>query len=119
MADQYARKGDRPPWSWQGAAALVIAVSIGGGWLAGIILAALAAGKGGLDPELSQLLNGIGQVLAGALGTYLGFSVGLRAPDPTTSTPETTPPVSPSPPDAAPPGPTGPPDTGGVQTYKM
>lgn len=70
---------DRQPWNWQGAAALVLAVSIGFGWLAGIVLAALYAGTAGLDPELSSLLNGIGQVLAGALGTYLGFAAGTRA----------------------------------------
>lgn len=70
---------ERQPWNWQGASALVLAVSIGFGWLAGVILAALDASKGGLDPELSSLLNGIGQVLAGALGTYLGFAAGTRA----------------------------------------
>lgn len=78
MTAGYPTKGERPPWSWQGVSALVLAVAIGGGWLAGITLAALSARTGGLDPELSQLLNGIGQVLAGALGTYLGFAASER-----------------------------------------
>ena len=88
--DGYAHKGDRPPWSWQGAVALVLAISIGGGWLFGIVLAALEAANvsRGLDDELAGLLNGIGQVLAGALGTYLGFAAGAGTR--TRDTPQTT-----------------------------
>lgn len=75
---RYARKGDRPPWSWQGITALVLGTCLGVGWLLGITLAALEASDRitGLDSDLASLLNGIGQVLAGALGTYLGFAAG-------------------------------------------
>jgi hypothetical protein len=76
----YPRRGDRPPWSWQGATALVLAVCVGGGWLAGVVLAALEA-TDELDGRLASLLNGIGQVLAGALGTYLGFAAGTQRAD--------------------------------------
>lgn len=70
--------GDR--WSWHGITALVLAVCVGGGWLLAVLLAALAAVglAGPLDARLAGLLNGIGQVLAGALGTYLGFAAGRR-----------------------------------------
>lgn len=69
------------PWSWQGATALVLAACIGGGWLTGVVLAALEArGEQVLDAELAGLLNGIGQVLAGALATYLGFAAGRAHP---------------------------------------
>lgn len=71
------RPHPRPPWSWPGVVAFVLAVCVGGGWLIGIGLAALeATGPDVLDAELASLLNGLGQVLAGALATYLGYSVG-------------------------------------------
>jgi hypothetical protein len=67
------------PWSWPGAIALVLASCLGLGWLVGVGAAALGAiGSSAPDPAAVQLLSGIGQVLAGSLGTYLGFTVAVH-----------------------------------------
>jgi len=64
------------PWSWQGATALVLALSLGVGWGVGVVVLAIGGASPG-EAQLAELLNGIGQVLAGALGAYLGFTAAL------------------------------------------
>ena len=75
---------EHPPWSWHGAVAFTLAGAIGVGWAIGVVTATVAAGWFGheMDAQLAGLLNGIGQVLAGALGTYLGFQVGAQGGGP-------------------------------------
>lgn len=66
------------PRDYPGIAALVLAVALGTGWGVAIILQATPF----TDPITAagaQLLNGIGQVLAGALAAFLGVGVGRRA----------------------------------------
>ena len=65
------------PWSWQGATALVLALALGLGWAVGVVVLAIGGASPG-EAQLAELLNGIGQVLAGALGAYLGFTAALH-----------------------------------------
>jgi hypothetical protein len=59
-----------PRWSWHGLAALVLAVSLGGGYAAVLIISVVddrhATGEG------AQLLTNLGGILAGALAGWLG-----------------------------------------------
>jgi hypothetical protein len=64
---------------WPGAAALVLAAALGIGWAGGVIIAATPWGPE-LNEQSANLFNGIGQVLAGALATYLGVRVGAVTP---------------------------------------
>jgi hypothetical protein len=63
-------------WSWPGATAFVLALTLGGGWCVGVILAGTppsirAVGtQNGID-----MLTAVGGVLAGALATYVGASI--------------------------------------------
>lgn len=82
-----------PPRDWAGLAALVLAVCLGIGWAVAIVIAATPWGPE-ITPDSAGLLNGIGQVLAGALATFLGVSSGRReirnrrATDPPPAPPE-------------------------------
>lgn len=60
---------------WPGLAAFVLAACLGIGWAAAVIIAATPWGPE-LNDQSANLFNGIGQVLAGALATYLGVRVG-------------------------------------------
>lgn len=63
---------------WPGACAVILAVAVGGGWCVSIILTA-TPWTDQVSAEGAALLNGIGQVLAGALATYLGAQITTRA----------------------------------------
>jgi hypothetical protein len=56
----------------------VLAVCVGGGWAVAIIVTATPWTEQ-VSAEQAALLNGIGQVLAGALATYLGAQITTRA----------------------------------------
>ena len=67
------------PWSWPGAIALVRASCLGVGWLGSVLIVGVAVLHGiQPDAQATQVIGGIGQVLAGALSTYLGFTVALQ-----------------------------------------
>lgn len=60
-----------------GLAAVILATALGIGWTSAIIIAALPI----TDPITDTgagLLTGIGQVLAGAVATYLGSQIGRQ-----------------------------------------
>lgn len=64
----------RPPWSWPGAVALVIAASLGLGWAAALIISAVhpePTSEAGLN-----FLSSLGQTLAGAVAAYIGYQIG-------------------------------------------
>ena len=73
------KQGDGGWWSWPGAVALVLAITLGGGWCAGVIIAGTppsvrAVGtSNGID-----MLTAVGGVLAGALATFVGASITQR-----------------------------------------
>lgn len=59
-------------WSWHGIVAVILAVTVGGGYATVLTITALQAGpvtEGG-----AALLNNMGSVLAGALAGWLGGS---------------------------------------------
>ena len=64
----------RRPWSWHGAVALVIAVCVGVGWAAALILAS-TPWTDTISDKGADLLTAIGGVLAGAVATYLGAAI--------------------------------------------
>lgn len=59
-----------PPWSWHGVVALVLAVCVGIGWAAAIIIAALNPYDA--DRATSFVLYTLGGTLVGAVATWLG-----------------------------------------------
>jgi hypothetical protein len=73
----------RERWSWSGACALVLAITVGGGWFMGVYLAGTppttrsVGTSGGLD-----VLSTVGGVLAGALASYVGSQIGGKRPPP-------------------------------------
>lgn len=68
----------RPPWSWHGAVALVLAVCVGAGWAVALILAS-TPWTDTISDKGADLLTAIGGVLAGAVATYLGAAIADRA----------------------------------------
>lgn len=63
---------------WPGLAAFILAVGLGVGWAVSLIILA-TPWTNQINQAESDLLNGIGQVLAGALATFLGVSSQRRA----------------------------------------
>jgi uncharacterized membrane protein YebE (DUF533 family) len=57
---------------WAGRVAFVLAVAVGGGWAASLILSSFA-GRG-VSAEAASILSTIGGVLAGGIAAYLGNS---------------------------------------------
>jgi hypothetical protein len=72
------RSRRRRNWSWPGAVALVLACGLALGW-GGSILLASTPWTESLTQHGADLLSGLGQVMAGALATYLGAQVGINA----------------------------------------
>jgi len=75
----------RPPWSWPGAVALVLGASLGLGWAASLIVAAVhpePTSEAGLS-----MLGALGQTIAGAVAAYLGYQIG-HASTRTTNNPQ-------------------------------
>ena len=64
----------RPPWSWPGAVALVLAGALGGGWCVALVVSAIAS-QPPSDTGIN-MLGGLGQTLAGAVAAYLGYQIG-------------------------------------------
>lgn len=71
-----------------GTAAVILATFLGGGWAVCLVIGSLP-----MTPEQNHdtatLLNGIGQVLAGAIATFLGSQIPSR--NTTTTAPAATP----------------------------
>jgi hypothetical protein len=61
----------RPRWSWAGASVLVLAIFLGGGWAAALVMAA-SSRTPPISGETGDLLNSVGGVLAGAITAYIG-----------------------------------------------
>lgn len=72
------RQRPRQRFDWAGATALVIGTCLAGSWAAALIIEALA-NTPVLSMSANRLLSGIGQVLAGAVSTYIGARVGYHA----------------------------------------
>lgn len=70
----------RQQWSWAGAAILVLAVCLGGGWATALIMAA-SSRTPPISGETGDLLNAVGGVLAGAVTAYVGGQVALMRRD--------------------------------------
>ncbi len=70
----------RTPWGAAGVAVVILAAALGIGWLLGLVIALLPA-TGPNSGEQIQLLNGVGQVLSGALAAYLGSTIRQNAHD--------------------------------------
>lgn len=64
----------RPPWSWPGVVAVILAGSLGLGWCLALVVSAWQPepiSEGGLN-----LLGSLGQTMAGAVAAYLGYQLG-------------------------------------------
>lgn len=61
-----------PPWSWHGVVAAVLALTLGGGYAAVLVIEALHGTP--LRGELLTFLTNLGSILAGALAGWLGGS---------------------------------------------
>lgn len=59
-----------------GIAVVILALAVGAGWAASVIIAALGTP---LDAEAAALLTGIGQMLVEAVVIYLSYRVGVTA----------------------------------------
>ena len=57
---------------WAGRVAFVLAVAVGGGWAASLILSSFAGHS--VSAEAASILSTIGGVLAGGIAAYLGNS---------------------------------------------
>lgn len=68
------QRPDRPPWSWPGVVAVILAASLGVGWAAGVII--LAATPQQIEPTTFAAVDGLGHTLAGAVAAYLGYQIG-------------------------------------------
>ena len=69
-----SRHRARPPWSWPGAVALLLAGALGSGWAAALVIAAVhpqPTSDAGLN-----MLAALGQTMAGAVAAYLGYQLG-------------------------------------------
>lgn len=64
------------PHDLAGTCATILAAGLAVGWCAALILAWSPWTPKDLTPESSQMLNGLGQVMAGAVATYLGSTIG-------------------------------------------
>ena len=67
----------RPPWSWLGASVFALALLVGGGWATALIIST-SARTPPISDTTSDLLVGIGSILAGAISTFVGASIQRR-----------------------------------------
>ena len=65
------RRRRYPSFSWAGAAILVLAVCLGGGWATAIVMSASSRTPVTTD-NTKDLLSSVGGVLAGAITAYIG-----------------------------------------------
>jgi hypothetical protein len=72
-------------WSWPGIIGVILAVTLGAGWGTTLVLSALDVTN--VSNDAYQLLNGIGQVLAGAVATFMGSAIAGSAAARTTPDP--------------------------------
>lgn len=72
------RPSSRP--DWPGWCAVILASGLAIGWAVALILAWSPWTPKNLTPESAQMLNGLGQVMAGAVATYLGATLATRPP---------------------------------------
>jgi hypothetical protein len=64
-------------WGAAGTAAIILATFLGGGWAICLVLGSLPSTPE-QNHDTATLLNGIGQVLAGAIATFLGSQIPSR-----------------------------------------
>jgi hypothetical protein len=64
-------------FSWAGAAVLVLAVCLGGGWATAIVLSA-SPRTPPITDSTKDLLSSVGGVLAGAITAYIGGQIAHR-----------------------------------------
>jgi len=67
-------------WSWAGAAVLVLAVFLGGGWATALVMSA-SSRTPPITDSTKDLLSSVGGVLAGAITAYIGGMIALRRRD--------------------------------------
>ena len=67
----------RNRWSWAGAAVLVLAVCLGGGWATAIVMSA-SPRTPPITDSTKDLLSSVGGVLAGAITAYIGGMIATR-----------------------------------------
>lgn len=67
----------RQRWSWAGAAVLVLAVCLGGGWATAIVLSA-SPRTPPITDSTKDLLSSVGGVLAGAITAYIGGMIAVK-----------------------------------------
>lgn len=65
---------------WAGRVAFVLAVAVGGGWAASLVLSSFAGRA--VSAEAASILSTIGGVLAGGIAAYLGNSSAPANHDP-------------------------------------
>lgn len=75
---QLARRGDRPPWSWPGVVATILAAALGLGYSVTLIASAISPHP--TSSEGLHLLSALGQTIAGAVSAYLGYQIGAAVP---------------------------------------
>ena len=64
-------------WSWAGAAVLILAICLGGGWATAIVISA-SSRTPPITDSTKDLLSSVGGVLAGAITAYIGGMIALR-----------------------------------------
>jgi ABC-type branched-subunit amino acid transport system permease subunit len=67
-------------WSWAGAAILVLATFLGGGWATALIMSA-SSRTPPITDSTKDLLSSVGGVLAGAITAYIGGMIATRRKD--------------------------------------
>lgn len=67
-------------FSWAGAAVLVLAVFLGGGWATALIMSA-SSRTPPITDSTKDLLSSVGGVLAGAITAYIGGMIAVRHRD--------------------------------------
>jgi len=67
----------RSNWSWAGAAILVLAICLGGGWATALVMSA-SSRTPPITDSTKDLLSSVGGVLAGAITAYIGGMIAMR-----------------------------------------
>jgi pantoate kinase len=74
MASHASEESAEHGYGAAGWCAIILAIALGGGFVFGLVTLSLPYTTGTHDAD-AQLLNGLGQVLAGAVATFLGSQI--------------------------------------------